>query len=127
MSWSDWLFIPSGSQTSEEQAANYARQQEEYRRKLQARQSTDQSTWTWSPLEDQDAAAWAGFKEGAAEGFNNVLDAPGKAVAMVTDAAGQTLWGVLKSIPWWIWLAAIGYMLFRLGGLKWLEKKFRLS
>ena len=39
MSLSDWLFIPSGSQTSEEQAANYARLQAEYERKLEARRA----------------------------------------------------------------------------------------
>ena len=125
MSWSD-IFIPSTSQTSDEQAANYARQQAEYQRKLEARQAAgtisdeaynrglELSSLT---LNDQDAAAWEGAKEGAREGLNNILDFPGKATDAVGNSLTQVLWGIIKGIPWWAWFVGLGALFVWMGGL----------
>lgn len=125
MSWSDF-FLPAGAQTSAEQAANYERQQAEFNRRLAERQAAgdlepDQLerylAGQSDPLLDQDAGAWQGAREGAAAGWNNVLNAPGRAVGAVTDAAGQSLAGVLKNIPFWLWLAAGAALFVWMGGL----------
>jgi len=54
--------------------------------------------------------------EGAQSGLDNVTALPGKIVGGVTGIAGSTLWGVLKNIPWWVWLVALGFLFFYLGG-----------
>src|SRR5690242_584010 len=41
---------------------------------------------------------------GAAEGLHNVLTAPGKVVGAVGGGASTLLWGILKNIPWWVWV-----------------------
>lgn len=62
-------------------------------------------------------AAGQGFVEGAKEGLNNVLDAPGKLVGGVGSGASQVLGGILKNIPWWVYVGAVVAAFFYLGGL----------
>jgi hypothetical protein len=130
MSFLSDIFLPDTAQTSSEQADNYARQQAEFNRRLAARQtggdiSQEQVDRYMSgqtdPLLSQDAAAWEGAQEGAAEGWNNVLDAPGRAVGAITDSTGQALAGVLKNIPFWLWLVAAGALFVWMGGLSLLK------
>src|SRR5437016_4710952 len=106
MAWSDF-FLPSGAMTADEQQANYARQVAALNQKVADRQAagdlTDEQYSFYEsnlgPLEDQNAAAAAGFKEGLGEGINNVLTAPGKVVGAVGSGAGTVLGGILKNIP----------------------------
>ena len=125
MAWSDF-FLPSGAQTADEAEANAARQKALLEERLAARQaegtlSDDQAARYQSELmlamNDQNAAAWEGFKEGAAEGLNNVLNAPGKVVGAVGSSLSQAVWGVLKNIPWWVWLVGLGALFVWMGGL----------
>lgn len=124
MSWSDW-FLKSGSQTSSEQEANYARLQQLEQERLARRQAEGSITVedvayyqsNTGPLESQNAAAWEGAKEGAAEGWQNVLNAPGQAVGAVGGSLSTVLGGVLKNIPWWLWLVAAGALFVWMGGL----------
>jgi hypothetical protein len=69
-------------------------------------------------LEDTTAAAQQGFQEGLQQGLDNVLNAPGKVVGAVGSGAGQLLWGVVKNIPWWVWLGAAGMLFVWMGGLE---------
>ena len=80
-----------------------------------------------SQLEDQNAAALQGLKEGAAEGLNNVLNAPGWLVGVVGEKTGQALWGVLKNIPWWVYLVGLGGIFVWMGGLSLLRGRFARS
>lgn len=125
MSWLSDIFIPSGSQTSAEQEANYARLQQLEAERIAKRQAegtltVQESDYYFSntdPLSSQDLAAWQGAKEGAAEGLQNVLDAPGRAVGAVGGAAGSLLAGVLKNIPWWVYAGAVVALFIWMGGL----------
>jgi len=63
-------------------------------------------------LEDTDAGALQGFKEGAKEGLDNVLNFPGEVVGAAGKGAGQVLANILKNIPWWVYLGAIGALFF---------------
>jgi hypothetical protein len=65
---------------------------------------------------DVAASMDAGFVEGAQQGLNNVLDAPGKVVGAVGDAAGQLGWGILKNIPWWVWIGGAIALFIWMGG-----------
>ena len=58
---------------------------------------------------------------GLMDGVNNVLTAPGKVLGAVTGGAGTLLGGILKAIPWWIWLALAGALFVWMGGLEILE------
>lgn len=124
MSWSD-IFIPAGNQTSAEQDANYARLQQQNADRLAARQAADTITAqqvgfnnsNQDALLVQDQAAAAGFIEGAKQGLNNVLDAPGNLVGGVGSGLSQVLGGVLKNIPWWVYLVAAGALFVWMGGL----------
>jgi len=123
MTWSDW-FLPSGAQTSAEAEANYARLQSKLDRSIEARKKAGTLTTSQEdfyranggPLASQNAAAIEGAKEGLVEGWNNVLNAPGKAVGAVGDSLSQSVWGILKSIPWWLYLVALVAAFFYLGG-----------
>ena len=64
---------------------------------------------------DSEAAA------GAAQGLNNVLTAPGKVVGAIGGGASTLLGGILKNIPWWIYLAAAGLLFVWMGGLELLK------
>lgn len=111
MSWSDW-FLPATSQTAAEQEANYARQQEEYARRVQERQQIQPDyapTWAGQELESQDAAAWEGFQEGAAEGLKSI---PGA----VNSTLGATVGALFRSIPISIWLLGAVALFFYMGG-----------
>lgn len=124
MSWSD-IFIPAGNQTSAEQDANYARLQQQNADRLAARQAADTITAQQVAFNNsnqdsllvQDQAAAAGFVEGAKQGLNNVLDAPGNLVGGVGSGLSQVLGGVLKNIPWWVYLVAAGALFVWMGGL----------
>lgn len=65
-------------------------------------------------LEDTDAAAWEGFKEGLGEGRDNI---------------DRTLFGglglILKNIPTVIWVGLAVYLFLTLGGLKTLKGAFK--
>ena len=120
MAWSDF-FLPSGAQTADEQQANLDRQKQQYEDALARRQAAgtisvqdlakDQEYVTGVQLDSQNAAAAQGFVEGAQEGFQNVLAAPGKVVGFAGDTAGTLLGGILKNIPWWVYLAAVALTL----------------
>ena len=68
--------------------------------------------------DSQDAGYSQGFEEGAAEGLNNVLNAPGKVVGAVGSGLSQTLWGIFKNIPWWVYLVGAGALFVWMGGLE---------
>jgi hypothetical protein len=61
---------------------------------------------------------------GAAEGLNNVLTAPGKVVGAVGGSASTLLWGILKNIPWWVYLVGAGALFIWMGGLMLLKGRF---
>jgi len=61
------------------------------------------------------------FVAGAKEGLQNVLTAPGKAVGLVGSGANTLLWGILKNIPWWVYLAGLGALFVWMGGLSLLK------
>jgi hypothetical protein len=117
MAWSD-IFIPSGSQTADEQAANYAAQQDEYARRKQAR--IDEGTYNpaldypLTSLEDQNAAARAGFVEGLSEGPANVR-------GWLADALSFPF----KLIPPLGWLLIVVGLFLWLGGFAWLRGKLK--
>ena len=64
-----------------------------------------------------DAEAQAGL----ADGLNNVLTAPGKLVGAVGSGASTLLWGIIKSIPWWVYLAGAAALFVWMGGLEMIE------
>ena len=64
------------------------------------------------------------FAAGAAEGLNNVLTAPGKAVGAIGGGASTLLWGIVKNIPWWVWVAGLGALFVWMGGLSLLKGRF---
>lgn len=88
----------------------------------------DQATYD---LAVQDAAAGAtgdvtaqvgeAFMEGASQGLQNVIQAPGKLVGAAGSLSGSVLWGIIKAIPWWVWVAAAGALFIWLGGLSMLR------
>jgi hypothetical protein len=73
-------------------------------------------------LDSVDAAAQQGFGEGLQQGWQNILDFPGKLVGGATGAAGSILGGILKAIPWWVWVSAAVYIFVTLGGLRFLKE-----
>jgi hypothetical protein len=58
------------------------------------------------------------FVAGAQQGLSNVLAAPGKVVGAVGGSASSLLWGIVKNIPWWVWIAALGAIFVWMGGLE---------
>jgi hypothetical protein len=122
MSWFSDIFLPDSAQTSSEQQANIDRLNQEYADRVNRRQEQGDLPSGYNHqgpvvLESQDAAALAGFEEGAAEGFQNVLTAPGKVVGFAGDSASTLLGGILKNIPWWVWAGLAAYLFISLGGL----------
>jgi len=55
---------------------------------------------------------------GLQQGYQNVLNAPGKVVSAVTGGAGTLLWGIVKAIPWWLWLSGAAALFVWMGGLE---------
>jgi len=62
---------------------------------------------------------------GLAEGLNNVLTAPGKLVGAVGSGASTLLWGIIKAIPWWIYLAAGVALFIWMGGLELIQGRLK--
>jgi hypothetical protein len=130
-----WSTI-TGTTDQAEQDANLAHQKELYnaalQRRIDAGTISDQQAQADKEYVDTlgndsvDLAAWQGFQEGAKEGLNNVLNAPGNLVDGVGQGASQVLGGILKGIPWWVWLGLAGYGLIYFGGLKLLKAKLKL-
>lgn len=58
---------------------------------------------------------------GAAQGLNNVLTAPGKVVGAVGGGASTLLGGILKNIPWWVYLGGLAALFVWMGGLSLLK------
>ena len=99
--------------------------------KLQAINATDYQRGLWDATQyaqvqnneqtgaTGDVAAQVGseFQAGLQDGLNNELSLPGKVVGAVSGGAGQLLWGILKNIPWWLWLGAAGALFVWMGGL----------
>ncbi|SRR6266404_1725800 len=57
------------------------------------------------------------FVAGAEQGLQNVLTAPGKVVGLVGSGSSTLLWGIVKNIPWWAWIVAVGALFVWMGGL----------
>jgi hypothetical protein len=68
-----------------------------------------------------DSEAVAGLKEG----LNNVLTAPGKVVGAVGSGASTLLWGIIKSIPWWVYLGAAVALFIWMGGLELIQGRLK--
>ena len=64
---------------------------------------------------DSEAAA------GAAQGLNNVLSAPGKVVGALGSGANTLLGGILKNIPWWVYVGGAAAIFVWMGGLSLLK------
>lgn len=73
----------------------------------------NESTGANDVLASVDAEAAAGAKEG----LNNVLTAPGKVVGAVGGGASTLLGGILKNIPWWVYLGGLAALFVWMGGL----------
>jgi hypothetical protein len=127
-----WNFI-TGTTPQAEQDQQLADKKAAYEAALQRRQdagtitpeqvAADQAYVSGIQLEDTDAGAAQGFKEGLQEGFNNVLSAPGKAVGFAGDSLGSALWGILKNIPWWLYIGAAAAVFLYFGGAALLARK----
>lgn len=65
------------------------------------------------------------FVEGAQQGLSNVLTAPGKLIGAVGSGAGTLVWGILKNIPWWVYLAGAGALFVWMGGLELLHGQLK--
>ena len=59
------------------------------------------------------AEGQAGFEEAA----NNLLKVPGDAVGLVGGGLSQALWGIVKNIPWWVWIGGAAALFVWMGGL----------
>ncbi len=97
-------------------------------------QLVDQGTWTQAQADAANAdiatgnastgdnnvmgAIDAAGQAGLAEGLNNILTAPGNLVGAVGSGASTMLWGIVKAIPWWVWLVAAGALFVWMGGLE---------
>jgi len=77
---------------------------------------------TAADLSNIDQQTQDAFDQGAKEGLNNVTSLPGKLVGAAGNAASDTLWGIIKNIPWWVWVALAAYIFISLGGLRLLKK-----
>lgn len=126
MAWSDLCLWGSSSDFGyDEQQANLEKQ----KRRLAEQVEKHEKAGDWSDgflnrqkealaveLEDQNAAAVAGFKEGWRDGRENVKNAIGGAIS-------NTVRTVTEIIPWQVWMVAFVVLLLWLGGGVWLVKK----
>ena len=60
-------------------------------------------------------------QEGANQGLQAALDAPGKALGAAGQASSSLLWGLLKNIPWWVYVVGLGAIFVWMGGLSLLK------
>ena len=104
-------------------------------------QLVDNGTWTQAQADAANANMAAGdvstgdnnvassinqaAEQGLMEGVNNVLSAPGQVVGAVGSGASTLLWGIVKAIPWWVYLAAAGALFVWMGGLELLRGRFK--
>ena len=104
-------------------------------------QLLEQGTWTQAQYDQAQADTAAGnastgvndvagsinqaAEQGLAEGFQNVLDAPGKVVGAVGSSASSMLWGIIKAIPWWVWIGGLVALFVWMGGLSLLRGKLK--
>lgn len=125
MSFWNWL---TGTASQEEQQAQLAAKQSQFVDALARRQAVGdmsqdeiqaaQQYVNSVQLDDVDAAAASGFREGLATGWENVLQAPGKGLGFV----GGSLGTALKAVPAWFWLIlAVGVFLW-FGGARVLRR-----
>jgi multidrug efflux pump subunit AcrA (membrane-fusion protein) len=106
-------------------------------------QLLEQGTWTQAQYDQAQADMAAGnlstgvndvagsinqaAEQGLMEGVNNVLTAPGKAVGAVGSGASTLLGGILKNIPWWVYLGAAVALFIWMGGLSLLRGRLAKS
>jgi hypothetical protein len=118
MAWSD-IFLPRGAQTYDEAQINFARLQSRLAEQTAAKQKagtiSDEDlalnrSLIKSSLENQNAAAAAGFMEGLQEGRQNIK-----------TGIGNFISEVLGTIPWQLWLLAGVALFLWLGGMTWLR------
>jgi hypothetical protein len=67
----------------------------------------------------------ADFISGAQDGLSGALQAPGKAVGFLGGSLGTALGGILKNIPWWVYLGAAAWLFVWLGGLELLRGRLK--
>jgi len=113
-SWSD-IFTPD-AQTTAEADANYAAQKTRLQAQLDERNADpfyeptiqdglDRAALV-GQLENKNAAAAAGFKEGLGDGLKNIKDS-------------VTGFGLFKLVPIWVWIVAGIVVFFWIGGAAW--------
>jgi len=129
MSWlPSWLLggvDPDEEQTRGEQLdaqlAELNQRQYEQGRYTEAEYQTILQNQQTGATGDVNASINSEFAAGAAEGLHNVLAVPGQIVGTGFSISGEALWGVIKRIPWWVWLAAAAALFVWMGGLKLLK------
>jgi len=137
MVWSDFF---SGGQSADDAQANLDRLNKLEAQRLAARQAASTITPEQAQLyvndanlpnsnvaADQNAAAAAGLEEGAKEGLDNVLNAPGQAVGLVGKGLSQAVGGILKNIPLWVYAVALVALFIWMGGLTLLRGRLARS
>lgn len=60
--------------------------------------------------------------EGAKSGLNNLVDGTAGVIGNTLDTVGGFAW---KALPWWVWVGALAYGFFALGGLRILKTRFK--
>jgi len=70
------------------------------------------------------ASVGSEFNAGLNQGLNNVLDFPGKVVGAAGSGANQILLGILKNIPWWVYVGAAVGAFFYFGGFALVLRRF---
>jgi hypothetical protein len=61
---------------------------------------------------------WTAMQEGAAEGLRAEGEFVKKTVGAVGSVGETLLGGLLRGIPWWVWLGGAIYLLWRFGVIK---------
>lgn len=123
-----WSYL-TGTEDQATADARYAAQQQHLAGTVDARlaaatlsdqqANTIRQNYLNGGLDSVDTAAQQGFIEGAQDGLNNVLAAPGNAIS----GAGGVVGSILKNIPWWAWVLGAGAIFIYLGGGLWLLKR----